>query len=557
MRVAQLVSLAALLLFAVVFWAAGQSTSRPVPATRAQFTDVAPQSHFTYVTRNDYRRRKYFIQPICGGVAIFDYDNDGQQDIFFTNGSGLPSMRRPVGFNNCLLRNRGHGVFVDQTIAAGLAGSDMGYSFGVAAGDYDNDGYADLFICNAGTNRLFHNNRDGTFSDVSAGSGLTKPAGTLSVGAAWFDYDNDGLPDLVVSNYTVWSPESDFRCEDALRREIYCSPTRFVSVPDRLYHNLGNGKFEDVTDKAGFGQALGKGMGISIADANGDGLPDVFVINDTERNFLFINQGNGTFREEGVLYGIAFNDDGVEVSGMASDLKDFDNDGLPDLFYNDLPRQVFALFLNQGGKMFRYASPTTALSRLSYRLGGWSGGFVDYDNDGWKDIYSANGDVDYYGDNAQQSDTMFHNLGGKSLEDVSKAMGAAFTRRGWHRGSAFGDLNNDGSQDIVVTALNETPRILMNSGTPGSHWILLALTGSRGSKDAIGAAVKLTTESHRTLYNHVSVSTGFMSSSDRRVHFGLGAEAGISSLEIRWPSGQVQVLHDVKPDRILKVREPQ
>jgi len=283
----------------------------------------------------------------------------------------------------------------------------------------------------------------------------------------------------------------------------------------------------------------------------------VFVANDTERNFLFINQGNGTFREEGVLYGIAFNDDGVEVSGMGTDVKDFNNDGLPDFFYNDLPRQVFALFLNQGGKLFRYASPSTALSRLSYRLGGWSGGFIDYDNDGWKDIYSANGDVDYYGDNAQQPDTMFRNLGGKSLQDVSKAMGAGFTRKGWHRGSAFVDLNNDGSVDIVVTGLNETPRILMNSGTPGAHWLLLDLIGSRGSRDAIGAVIKLTTQSHRTLYNHVSVSTGFMSSSDRRVHFGLGDEAGISSLEIHWPSGQVQVLHDVKADQILKVREPE
>jgi len=556
MRLGHLLALAAILLGCVKFWAAGQSTPRPVQTTRAQFTDVAAQSHFAYVTRNDYRSRKYFIQPMCGGVAIFDYDNDGQPDIFFTNGSELASMRRPSSFNNCLLHNRGHGVFVDQTVSAGLTGSDMGYSFGVAAGDYDNDGYTDLFICNAGVNRLLHNNRDGTFSDVSAGSGLRKPEGTLSVGAAWFDYDNDGLPDLVVSNYTIWTPESDLRCEDALQREIYCSPTRFVSVPDRLYHNLGNGKFEDVTDQAGFGQVLGKGMGISIADANGDGRPDVFVVNDTERNFLFINQGNGTFREEGVLYGIAFNDDGVEVSGMGSDVKDFNNDGLPDFFYNDLPRQVFALFLNQGGKLFRYASPSTALARLSYRMGGWSGGFIDYDNDGWKDLYSANGDVDYYGDNAQQADTMFRNLGGKSVQDVSKAMGAGFTRKGWHRGSAFGDLNNDGSVDIVVTGLNESPRILMNSGTPGAHWLLLDLIGSRGSRDAIGAAIKLTTQSHRTLYNHVSVSTGFMSSSDRRVHFGLGDEGGILSLEIHWPGGQVQILHDVKPDQILKVREP-
>jgi hypothetical protein len=524
---------------------------------RPYFTDAAARSQFNYVTRNDYRRRKYFIQPLAGGVAILDYDNDGRMDIFFTNGAELPSMKKPAAFANALLRNRGEGMFEDRTSAAGLAGGDTGYHLGAAAGDYDNDGYTDLFLANAGANTLLRNNRDGTFTDATPGSGISKPANTLSVGAAWFDYDNDRLLDLVVSDYTIWSPDTDYQCADSVKREIYCSPTRYVSVPNRLYRNLGNGKFEDVTDQAGLGEARGKGMGVSIADVNNDGLPDIFIVNDTERNFLFINLGAGRFREQGAIYGVSFNNDGIAVNGMGSDAKDFNNDGFVDLFYNDLATQVFALFAGDRGKSFRYVSPATGLGRLSYRFGGWGAGFVDYDNDGWKDLYSANGDVDYLGDNAKQSDTMFRNVDGKSFADVSAAMGSAFTRQGFHRGSAFADLNDDGSLDIVVTGLHERPRILINAGTAGAHWLLLDLQGTRGSRDAVGAKVKVTTASGRVLHNHVSVSIGLMSSSDRRVHFGLGPESAIASIEIRWPGGQVQALSDVKADQILRVREPE
>ena len=553
MRISVLFPLGALLVWLAAFTASSQKAA----LAPAQFTDIAPRLRFDYVTRNDYRDRKYFVQPMCGGVAIFDFDNDGWPDIFFTNGAELPSGRRPASFNNCLLHNRHDGTFEDNTAAAGLLGTGQGYSLGAAVGDYDNDGFADLFICNLGENKLFHNNRDGSFSDVTAGSGLSKPENTISVNAAWFDYDGDGLPDLVVSDYTKWTPAMDVRCEDSQKREIYCSPTRYVSVPARLYKNLGNSKFQDETDRAGLAEAHGKGMGISIADVNRDGLPDIFVVNDTERNFLFINQGGGKFKELGVPYGVAYNDDGVTVNGMGSDAKDYNNDGFPDFFYNNLPGQVYALFQNEGGKSFRYASPATTLSRLSYRFGGWSAGFIDYDNDGWKDIYSANGDVDYFGDNAKQPDTMFRNEGGKAFTDVSPAMGGAFVRRGFHRGAAFGDLNNDGSLDIVVTGLNERPRILMNNGTKGRHWLSLELTGTRGSRDAVGAGVKVTTSSGRTLFNHVAISIGLLSSSEKRVHFGLGEETGITSVEISWPGGQVQTLANIRPDQILKIREPE
>lgn len=524
---------------------------------RAYFTDIAPKSQFNYVTRNDFRSRKYFIQPLAGGVAILDYDNDGKMDIFLTNGAELPSMRKPTTFGNALLRNRGDGVFEDRASAAGLAGGESGYHLGAAAGDYDSDGDTDLFLASASTNILMRNNGDGTFTDATVGSGISKPRNTLSVGAAWFDYDHDRLLDLVVSDYTIWTPETDYQCADALKREIYCSPTRYLSVPNRLYRNLGNGKFADVTDQSGLGDAHGKGMGVSIADVNNDDLPDIFIVNDTERNFLFVNQGAGRFREQGAIYGVSFNDDGIAVNGMGSDAKDFNNDGFVDLFYNDLATQVFALFAGDRGTSFRYVSYSTGLGRLSFPFGGWGAGFIDYDNDGWKDIYSANGDVDYLGDNAKQSDIMFRNLDGKSFADVSAAMGVAFTHKGFHRGSAFADLNDDGSLDIVVTGLNERPRILINAGTPGAHWLLLDLRGTRGSGDAIGAKVKVTTASGRVLHNHVSVSTGLMSSSDRRVHFGLGTDQAIASIEIRWPGGQVQTLSEVKADQVLRVREPE
>ena len=531
--------------------------STSVRSAGAQFRDVAGSSKFTYISNNDFRSRKYFIQPMCGGVGILDYDNDGKLDLFFTNGAELPSNRKTSStFYNSLMRNRGDGVFEDRTKEAGLEGADLGYSLGVAAGDYDNDGRSDLFIAGAGRNALYHNNGNGAFSDVTARSGLAdKPDVLLSVGAAWFDMDNDGLLDLVVSNYTNWTPASDIRCLNPAQEDMYCSPKTYSSVPNLLYRNLGGGKFENVTRKSGF-TAAGKGMGISIADYNGDGFQDVFIANDTERNFLFMNQGAGTFKEEGLKLGVAFNDDGVAVSGMGSDAKDVNNDGFVDIFYNDLATQLFALHLNDGGRTFHYASHETRVGLLSRRFSGWSAGFIDYDNDGWKDIYSANGDVDNLSESARQHDTMFANAGGKTFRDVSSEMGEGFRRLGFQRGSAFVDLNDDGALDIVITALKERPRVLMNAGTPGNHWIELDLTGTVSNRDAIGATVKVTTASGRTLYNHVAVSVGFLSSSDKRVHFGLGADASVNTVEIRWPSGIVQKIEGAAVDRVVRIKEP-
>lgn len=532
----------------------------PIPTRaadrRPHYTDVAPRSTFSYVSNNGFTGRKYFPQSMCGGVAILDYDNDGMMDIFFTNGATFPEMKKAdPSFYHCLLRNKGDGSFEDVTQKAGLAGKSLGFSFGAAAGDYDNDGYTDLIITNAGDNTLYHNNGNGTFTDVTAGSGLrTKAAGTLSVQAAWVDYDNDGLLDLVVSDYTVWTPDTDRRCLRG-EQEMYCSPKTYANVPQRLYRNLGGGRFEDVTETSGFGKVSGKGMGIAIADVNNDGWMDVFIANDTERNLLFLNQGDGHFKEAGLPYGVAYNENGATVSAMGCDIKDIDNDGWPDVFYNDLMGQIWGLFRNRAGKNFQYISPSWKIVRLSEPYSGWSSGFIDYNNDGWKDLFSANGDVDNLTAGSAQHDTLFENIEGREFTDVSGQMGGDFLRTGYQRGSAFADLNNDGFLDIVVTSLHQKPRILLNSGGNGGHWLLIETTGSKSNRDGIGARLKLITSSGRVLYNHVTTAGGFLSSNDRRVHFGLGSESGIRSLEIRWPSGTLQTLTDVKCDRILRIQE--
>ncbi len=534
----------------------GAELAAPEGAERPQFSDVAARSQFAYTSNNNYTGRKYFPQPMCGGVALLDYNNDGRLDIFFTNGAKLPELKKTdPSFYNCLLENAGGGVFREVTSTARLTGAELDFCYGVAAGDYDNDGFADLFICDSGPNALYHNNGDGTFSNVASEAGLAdKPPDLLSVCAAWFDYDNDGRLDLVVSQYTNWNPRTDRRCVRPDAVDYYCSPRTVTPVPHSLYHNEGNARFRNVTAASGFGKSLGKGMGIGIADFNRDGLMDVFISNDTEPNFLYLNKGDGKFEESAMVYGVAYNDQAAIVSGMGCDVKDYDNDGWVDVFYNNLQHQTFGLFRNEAGKYFEYLSAPANIEKLSHNFSGWSNAFVDYDSDGWKDIYSANGDVDYFGDNAAQHDTLWRNENGKSFVDVSEGLGKDFLRAGFQRGSATGDLNDDGFPDLVVTSLNAKPRILMNSGGK-NHWLLVETRGRKANRDGIGASVTVVTGSGRKLYGHVNPGVGFMSSSDKRVHFGLGPESVIKEIEIRWPGGAVQRLAGAAPDRVVRVEE--
>ncbi|MEZ5403965.1 MAG: CRTAC1 family protein [Bryobacteraceae bacterium] len=528
----------------------------PLAGERPHFTDVAAKSKFDYVTRNGFDgKRKYFPQPLCGGVAVLDFDNDGNLDLYFTNGAPFPSLEKDASYSNALLRNRGDGTFEDVTAQAGLDGA--GYTLGAAAADFDNDGWTDIFVANAGgPNALYRNLGDGTFRDVAAGAGLEKPPGTLSVQGAWVDYDNDGRLDLVVSNYTIWTAATDRRCvrEDGV--DFYCHPKTYPAVPHRLYRNLGGGKFEDVTARAGFDKAPGKGMGVAIADYNADGFTDIFIANDTEANSLFVNRGDGTFEDRALRMGVAYNDEGATVSAMGADARDFDNDGWPDIFYNDLATQIWALFLNRGGRAFRYVSPATSLLTLSAPWAGWSGGFIDYDNDGWRDLYSANGDVDSLKETSEQHDTLFENRGGKRFIDVSAEAGEYFARRGYQRGAAFADFNRDGFPDIAVTALGGRPAILINSGLAGRHWIGVRPRGVRANRDSIGARIKVTTAAGRVLHDWVSPSVGFISSSSPESMFGLGAEAGPVRVEVRWPGGHEARLDEVAVDRVLEVIEP-
>jgi hypothetical protein len=349
--------------------------------------------------------------------------------------------------------------------------------------------------------------------------------------------------------------EGDIRCRRQDGVDFYCHPKTYPAVPHRLYRNLGNGSFADVTGSSGFGNSRGKGMGIGIADVDGNGWVDVFIANDTEPNFLFLNRGDGTFTERALPWGVAYNDDAATVSAMGVDIRDYDNDGAPDIFYNNLTTQIWALFRNLNRRSFRYVSPAAGLVPLTSPFSGWSAGFIDYNNDGWRDLYSANGDVDNLRSNAEQHDTLFENRNGRFV-DVSSRAGDHFARRGYQRGAAFGDFNNDGFLDIVVTSLGRPPAILINTGDfANAHWLALHLVGTKSNRDSIGAAVKVTTPGGRILHDWLTPSVGFLSSSTRDVHFGLGAETA-AEIEVRWPSGAIVRRQNVKADQRLILTEP-
>jgi hypothetical protein len=544
-----------------------EPANKAVPVVAAiQFENTIEQSKIKFKLKNSVSPQRYTFETMTGGVALFDYNNDGLLDIFFTNGAAIPSLEKSdPSYSNRLFRNNGDGTFSDVTEKAGLQG--IGYSMGVAAGDYDNDGFVDLYVTGVNRNQLFHNNGDGTFTDVTEKAGVEgivpKLGKAWSVAAGWFDYNNDGRLDLFVVNYLNYNIKAATPCmQQGL--PAYCSPVDFLGMPNILYRNNGDGTFTDVSEQSGISKYVGKGMGLAFADYDNDGLTDIFVSNDTFENYLLHNNGDGTFTNVALLAGVAYNVYGNAIAGMGADFRDIDNDGKPDIFETAMFREGFPLYRNLGGGQFQDVSSAAGLSALTSRSTAWGVGIFDFDNDGNKDLFTANADIL---DNAMAlahrpfalPNQVFRNKGGLTFEDLSANAGASFSVPAAHRGAAFGDLNNDGMIDVVVTVLNGPPEIWMNrSGTQNTsshnHWILLKLVGVKSNRDGLGTKVKVTT-SLGTQYNQATTAVSYNSSSDKRVHFGLGSAAVVETIELTWPSGIRQILKNVKPDQILTVIE--
>ncbi len=523
-----------------------------------RFEYVTPAGlHF--VTNSCRTEQKHQPETMVSGVALFDYNNDGLLDIYVVNGATIPGLKKDSAtYYNRLFKNKGDGTFEDVTLPAGVQG--RGYNLGVAIGDYDNDGFSDIFVAGLEGNILYHNNGNGTFTDVTSSAGLERldPVyGHLwAMGGAWIDYDRDGWLDLFVSNYCVWNPDKEPACGLNGRRD-YCHPRFYQALPNSLFHNNHDGTFTDVSAASGIRSSVGKGMGVSVADFDDDGWPDLFVANDTLPNSLFRNQHDGTFKEVSLGSGVAFTENGSPISGMGADARDIDNDGRPDIFVTALVGESWPLFQNLGNGLFNDATYDSGLTGPTLPRSGWGTGIFDFNNDGWKDLFVAGGGVtDPLGsesERALQPNVVFANLKNGTFIDASLEAGLA-ARKAVHRGAAFGDLDNDGRIDAVVTALDGSLEVWRNVSPAKNHWLLVKTIGTKSNRDGIGAKLKLVT-AEGVQYNHVTTAVGLSSSSDGRVHFGLGGQTTVEELQLSWPSGVKQTLRNIKADQILTVRE--
>ena len=530
------------------------------------FEEIADRAGVHFKSNASPTPEKHQPEPMLAGVALLDYDGDGYLDIYFVNGAGMPSLvKQGPQYKNRLYHNNHDLTFTDVTDKAGVGGA--GFGIGVAVGDYDNDGRPDLFVANVNGNQLFHNNGDGTFTDVTkkagVGGGFYQGKKMWAVAAAWLDYNNDGLLDLFVSNYCRWDPATEPPCfaNGQNGERVTCDPRYCPPLPNTLYRNNGDGTFTDVSVQTGIAAHLGRGMGVAVADYDGDGYPDIFVANDNASNQLFHNIHGERFEEVALEAGVAFGEGGNVLSGMGVDFRDVRNDGLPSLWMTAIEKQGFPLFLNLGHGQFEERTAVARLAMDTFAMSGWANGIADFDNDGWKDLFVARSNIDsnvhqFSPRTYEEPNSVFRNLGNGKFKNVSATAGPDFQIPGAHRGLALGDLDNDGRLDAVVAVLNGQAKIFHNTTQNGNHWILLKLSGTKSNRMGIGAKIRLTAADGEVQYNHVTTSAGYAGSSDSRVHFGLGANAVAKEIQITWPSGIQQVLRDVAADRVVTIVEP-
>ncbi len=539
----------------------GQSvtTAGVVPA---DFEDVTAQAGVHFLHQAPHSSRKYLLETMGSGVALFDYDKDGRLDLYLVNGAPfgdyvpkgtIPEKTDPKYWNR-LYRQKADGTFEDVTEKAGVAG--VGYGMGVAVGDYDNDGYEDLFVTSLGGNHLYHNNGNGTFTDVTKHAGVSGSGWSTS--AAWVDLDGDGYLDLVVLRYIQWDWD-DVWCGPKDNRG-YCHPDVFPPISMLVYHNNGNGTFTEEAQKLGLGTP-GKALGISVGDYDRDGHPDLFVANDSMVEFLFHNKGNGTFEEVGLESSVAVDGDGRTFAGMGTDFADYNNDGRPDLFVDDLANQKYALYRNEGDGTFSYDSYVSAIGGTTLLHSGWGVRFMDYDNDGWKDLLIAQAhDLDtieksFPDLHYREAPLLLRNENGKRFVNVGPASNDVFRAAWVGRGLAVGDIDNDGREDAVITENGGPAHILMNRTKTADHWVGFKLVGRKSNRDGIGAVIRIDT-SQGSQWDTVTTASSYLSSSDVRAHFGIGRDTSVKTVEIRWPSGIVQTLNDVPGGQYLRVDEP-
>jgi hypothetical protein len=523
--------------------------------------EIAARSGVACTTYSGRSARRHQPETMVSGVALLDYDGDGRLDIYAVNGAPIDTLRKasPEHWNRLFHQEAG-GTFTDVTEKAGVAGT--GFDLGVVTGDYDNDGDPDIFVAGLRRNTLFRNDGHGTFTDVTEAAGLARPDptyGTLwAVAAAFVDYDRDGLLDLFVSNYCVWDPAKEPVCGSPEAPD-YCHPKQYQGLPNSLFRNRGDGTFTDVSGPSGIRAHVGKGMGVAVADFDGDGWSDIFVSNDTLPSFLFMNGRDGTFKESAFDRSVAFTERAEAVSGMGADAGDVDNDGWPDVFQTALTNETFPLFKNAGGGVFEEITTRSGVSLATRARSGWGNGMVDLNNDGWKDLFVAAADVmdprGRFRERVAMPNVVLLNLTDGRFADASEGAGADFARKAVHRGAAFGDVDGDGRLDVVVTALDGPLELWRNVSPAAHHWLVVDTAGTKSNRDGMGAKIKLVSAS-MTQYGQVRTAVGYGCASDRRVHFGLGADAVVRELTITWPSGKEQILTGVTADQVLRVREP-